>query len=84
MEIVLDLLITYGRYVEWAAGIVLLVITVLTLRNTIRMNRKLAHITDEVNNYINAVTKSEEELERQEKRQKENQIISAVLEEIFP
>lgn len=95
MSIFLELIFTYEREIAICALIVLGMLMITNLIITLGIGKKLRKITKDVDNYISSVIESEEinqqaEIQRaeQKKRQaieeEQTQLISKVLEEIFP
>lgn len=95
MEAVISFLQVQSNYIIYGCFVFVIFFSIILLHKMNKMTRRLNGIYDEVKGYINFVLREEEnakkEAQIQEKQDKErqneeekNQLISAVLQEIFP
>ena len=91
MDIFLKYYVTYEREIAIIFQLTVLLIAVMVLIVTIGIKRKMKKILKEISTYLKCIIEDEEKEQKEyEKSQKkvindrQNQIITEVLEEIFP
>ena len=91
MSIFLEFYVTYEREIAILLQLVLILIAVTALILAIGISKKLRKIIKEINTYLNCIMEAEQEEQKQQEiskkraiQEKQNQIITEVLEEIFP
>lgn len=91
MSIFLEFYVTYEREIAILLQLVLILIAVTVLIVAIGISKKLRKIIKEINTYLNCIMEAEQEEQKQQEiskkraiQERQNQIITEVLEEIFP
>ena len=91
MGIFLEFYVTYEREIAIILKQILILIAVTALIVAIGISKKLRKIIKEINTYLNCIMEAEQEEQKQQEiskkraiQEKQNQIITEVLEEIFP
>ena len=91
MSIFLEFYVTYEREIAILLQLVLILIAVTALILAIGITKKLRKIIKEINTYLNCIMEAEQEEQKQQEiskkraiQERQNQIITEVLEEIFP
>ena len=91
MSIFLEFYVTYEREIAILLQLVLILIAVTALILAIGISKKLRKIIKEINTYLNCIMEAEQDEQKQQEiskkraiQERQNQIITEVLEEIFP
>lgn len=91
MGIFLEFYVTYEREIAILLQLILILIADTALIVAIGISKKLRKIIKEINTYLNCIMEAEQEEQKQQEiskkraiQEKQNQIITEVLEEIFP